>query len=409
MEVYDVIVVGAGPSGLICAGRAAERGRRVLLLEKSDSLAKKLMISGKGRCNLSNSGDMDKFLSEFSRSGVFLRNAFSRFFNQELCAFFNKLGVGLKTERGGRIFPRSDKAKDVLSALARYIKVSKVTLKLNAEVKGIFIKEGYLEVETQEEKYFGKKTVIATGGLSYPETGCDGFGFRIARKLRHNVIELRPGLVGLATKEDLPKRLRGLSLENVGVSLFEGDKLCQRLFGDMLFTHYGVSGPVILDLSNQAVDLLKEGKAISISINLKPALNSEKLDNRLLREFKSSPNKTLKNIFVELLPRRFIIEFLKYCKIGPDMKANQITRDMRHNLIKGFFDFKLSVERARPIEEAIVTRGGVDTKEIDPKTMESRIVKNLYFVGEVIDVDAKTGGYNLQAAFSTGFVCGDNL
>ncbi|MCM8780100.1 MAG: NAD(P)/FAD-dependent oxidoreductase [Candidatus Omnitrophica bacterium] len=407
--IYDAIVIGAGPSGLICAGRAAERGLKVLLLEKNAACGRKLLISGKGRCNFTNAGDIDKFLAEFSKSGIFLRNAFSRFFNKELCAFFEKRGVKVKIERGGRIFPASDRAKDILSALIGYIKANKVILKLNAAARDISAKEGYFLVETEEGKYFANKVVVATGGLSYPETGSEGFGFKIAQKFGHNVIEPKPGLVGLVIREDIPRRLQGLSLENVEVSLLSENKTCEKRFGDMLFTHYGLCGPIILDLSNQAVDLLRQGRSVSVSIDLKPALDFVKLDSRLLREFNSCPNKTLKNIFVELLPRKFIIEFLKYCNIDGNIKANQVTKEMRQRLIKSLFDFKLSIIKARPIEEAIVTRGGVDTKEINPQTMESRIIKNLYFIGELIDVDAKTGGYNLQAAFSTGYVCADNL
>jgi len=408
-EIYDAIIIGAGPAGLICAGRAAERGRKVLLLEKNSYAGAKLLISGKGRCNLTNAGDIDKFLEEFSRTGVFLRNAFSIFFNKELCAFFEKLGVKLKTERGGRIFPASDRSQDILNALFKYLKMNHAAIKFNTEVEGVLIKDGLIEVVTRSEKYYAKKVVICTGGLSYSATGCNGFGFRASKKLKHNVIGLKPGLVGLVTKEGMPKRLQGLSLDNVEILLMSKEKSYEKRFGDMIFTHYGVSGPIILDLSNAAYDLLKEGKAVSISINLKPALNFEKLDHRFLREIEANPNKTLKNIFVELLPRRLIIEFLKYCNVGENIKANQLTKEIRHRLIKGLFDFRFSIIKARGIEEAIVTRGGVDTKEINPKTMESRIVKNIYFAGEVIDVDAKTGGYNMQAAFSTGFVCGDSL
>ncbi|MDD5610077.1 MAG: NAD(P)/FAD-dependent oxidoreductase [Candidatus Omnitrophica bacterium] len=409
MEIYDAVIIGAGPSGIICAGRAAERGRKVLLLEKKSSLAKKLLISGKGRCNLTNAGNIDKFLTEFSPSGIFLRNVFNRFFNKELCNLFEKLGVVLKTERGGRIFPRSDKAGDILGALEKYLKINHVSVKTGEEVENIVTSGASIEVLTSRAKYYAKKMVIATGGLSYPETGCTGFGFKLAEKLGHKIIEPRPGLVGLVVKEDAAKKLQGLSLENVEVTLLAQGKIYEKIFGDMLFTHYGISGPIVLDLSNKVCDLIKEGKETCVSINLKPALNFQKLDSRLLREFSASPNKTVKNIFVTLLPQRLIIEFLKRSGVDANLKANQVSKETRRELVKNLFDFRFHISKVRPIEEAIVTRGGVNTKEINPKTMESRLVKNLYFCGEVIDVDAKTGGYNMQAAFSTGYVCGENL
>jgi predicted Rossmann fold flavoprotein len=407
---YDAIIIGAGPAGMIAAITAAKRDRKVLLLEKMSSPGNKLLISGKGRCNLTNAGNIDKFLDRFSASGIFLRNAFAMFFNEDLCEFFRSAGCKLKTERGERVFPASSRSGDVLNTLKRLMEKNNVTIICNEEVKEVSLVGSKKCVLTQKGKsYIAEKVAVCTGGLSYPDTGSTGFGFRLAERLGHKIEPLRPGLVPVVTASGMPGRLSGLSLENVACSVVSGGEVIDSRFGDMLFTHFGLSGPIILDLSGVIYDLLQNGKKVFVSINLKPALDTKKLDARLRREFSSQPNKALKNILRGLLPSRLVDEFLIYCGIDPLKKANQVTKAQRKKLADSLFGMKLEIIKTKPIKDAIITRGGVSTNQINPKTMESRMVKGLYFAGEVIDVDAKTGGYNLQAAFSTGYVCGANL
>jgi len=396
---------------MMAAGRAAERGRKVLLLEKNDILGKKLLISGKGRCNITNAGDIDDHLENFGRHGQFLRNAFSRVFNKELMEFFEKRGVALKVERGKRVFPRSDRSKDVLEALKDYLKESGVKVLLKSEVGDIVSHDGSVKkvILSDGAEYEASSIAVCSGGLSYPETGSTGFGLKVAERLGHTVLRPCPALVPLLTESGLPKSWQGLSLKNIEASIiFEGKKRAKRR-GDLMFTHFGLSGPTILDLSAEAFDFLQRKKDVYVSIDLKPALDEKKLDDRLVKEFSRYSNKLLKNILKELLPQRMIDGFVKLCGSDPDITANQITKSHRRRLINGLKDLRFRIKGTRPIEEAIVTKGGVETTEINPKTMESKLLKGLFFAGELINVDAKTGGYNMQAAFSTGYLCGDNL
>ena len=405
--LYDVAIIGAGPAGMMTAITAAERKKSILLLEKNSSAGEKLLISGKGRCNLTNSGSIEDFLDNFPRNGKFLYSAFARFFNKELIDFFAHRGLKLKMERGKRIFPESNNSQDVLNALLKYLRRFHVNIRYNSKV--INAKKsgnGQFTIFTKRDKFFSKKIVITTGGLSYPQTGSTGDGFMLARKFGHTIVEPQPALVEIEIKERFVKKWQGISLKNVACSLLVDGRIVKNEFGEMLFTHYGVSGPIILNLSATAYECLKTSKKVELSINFKPALDKSKIDLRLLREFEQASNKELKNIFVNLLPKRLIEKFLNYIKIDGEIKANQITQVQRNEIIKGLTDFRLNIKRTRPLREAIVTRGGVETKRINPRTMESKIVKGLYFAGEVIDVDAKTGGYNMQAAFSTGYVCG---
>jgi predicted Rossmann fold flavoprotein len=408
---FGVIVIGGGPAGMMAAGRAAERGKRVLLLDANEILGRKLLISGKGRCNIANAGTIDDYLDNFGRTGPFLRNVFSRIFNAELRDFFEERGVPLTVERGRRLFPSSGRSKDILEALKRYLKEKGVKVVLKSNVEDIAVGgSGTKKVLVNGgAEYTAGSIAICTGGLSYPKTGSTGFGFKAAERLGHNVIRPEPALVPLVTESHMPKAWQGVSLRNVEAAVISEGKKKDKRFGELLFTHFGLSGPIILDLSSSVYSLLKEKRDVCISINLKPALNKSKLDERLVREFSRHSAKTLKNVLKGLLPLKRIDGFIKLCGLDPELRANQVTKAQRQCLVERLAGLTLKIKGARPIEEAIVTKGGVDTKEIDPKTMESKLVKGLFFAGEVIDVDAKTGGYNMQAAFSTGYVCGDNL
>ena len=396
---------------MMAAGRAAERGRKTLLLEKNDILGKKLLISGKGRCNITNAGDIDDHLENFSRKGRFLRNAFSRVFNSELTDFFEKRGVPLKVERGKRVFPRSDRSKDILAALKIFLKDNGVDVVLQSEVKDIGVSaDGVKTISLADGSVWESGTVaLCTGGLSYPQTGSTGFGFLAAKKFGHDIIKPRPALVPLVADSDMPRSWQGLSLKNIKAGLIIKERRVSERFGDLIFTHFGLSGPTILDLSAEAFDLLQTQEEIYVSIDMKPALEKKQLDARLIRELSGHAGRHLKSVLKGLMPQRMIEGFAKMRNIDAGIKTNQVTRSDRKNIVDGLKDLRFMIKEARPIEEAIVTRGGVDTSEIYPKTMESKLVRGLFFAGELIDVDAKTGGYNMQAAFSTGYLCGDNL
>ncbi|MFH0888644.1 MAG: NAD(P)/FAD-dependent oxidoreductase [Planctomycetota bacterium] len=431
MNQFDAIVIGAGPAGMMASIRASERGRKVLLIERNESPGRKLLISGKGRCNLTNSGDINGFLAEFSESRDFLRNAFARFFNTDLISFFEDAGLKLKTERGGRVFPISNLSADILDVLKSKLNNKNIVILSGERVKDVVAEGKRVKgLQTVSGKLFPSSHIaITTGGLSYPQTGSTGDGYKLAEKLGHRIVSLKPALSAVRIKERFINDWQGISLKNVRLTLFADNKPVDERFGEMLFTHFGISGPIVLDISAAVYDALaltrpnpvrtdvhpggdrkvgQENK-VSISINFKPALDYKILDARLLREFKAAPNKGIKNIFKNLLPGGLIARFIEYCKLDGNKGANQVTAEERKSLIEGLFGLRLTVEGVMPISEAIVTRGGVDTKEINPKTMESRIVRGLFFAGEVIDIDAKTGGYNMQAAFSTGWVCGDNI
>lgn len=411
MEQFDAIIIGAGPAGMMAAIRAAERSRKVLLIERNDAPGKKLLISGKGRCNLTNACDIEEFLAHFSESRYFLRNAFARFFNTDLMSFFEGSRLKLKTERGGRVFPESDVSGHVLNALKSRLKNTNIKILLGKRVREIIVrnKEVTGVLISPHKRIAAESVVIATGGLSYPVTGSTGDGYKFARKLGHKIMPLKPGLSPILIKERFIGDWQGISLKNVRLTLFSGSEKVDERFGEMLFTHFGLSGPIVLDMSGVVHDVLKSGRDATLSINFKPALDHKKLDARLLREFGSNPRKSVKNIFKNILPHGMIKRFLKYCGINEDKNASQVTVEERKRLIKGLFDLRLTAGGVAPIEEAIVTRGGVNTKEINPKTMESKFIKGLFLAGEVLDIDAKTGGYNMQAAFSTGWVCGDNI
>lgn len=410
-DVYDAVIIGAGPAGLMAAIISSQNKHKVLLLEKNELPGKKLLISGKGRCNITNgTDDIDEFMKNFSHSGKFLHNCFHIFSNNDLISFFEENGVPLKSERGKRIFPKSDDSRDVLNALIGAIRNCGAPLLTGLEVISVKKVSEFFETETAANKTFlSRKLVIATGGLSYPKTGSTGFGLIAAKKFGHTIEHTKPALMGLNLKSPISKEWQGISLKNVSCSTLSKNKKIDSRFGEMLLTHYGVSGPIIFDLSAGAYDYLECGKPVDISIDFKPALAYDTLTKRILREFEENKNKAVVSIIKNLLPQQMAAGFLDYLHIIPSKKTHQITKKERSSIIKALKDFRLSVHSTRPLEEAIVTRGGISTKEINPKTMESRLIKGLFFAGEVIDVDAKTGGYNMQAAFSTGFVAGGNL
>ncbi|MFH1857803.1 MAG: NAD(P)/FAD-dependent oxidoreductase [Candidatus Omnitrophota bacterium] len=411
MEPFDAIVIGAGPAGMMAAIRAAERNRKILLVERNSAPGLKLLLSGKSRCNLTNSCEIEEFLGKFSQSRDFLRNAFAKFFNTDLMSFFEEARLKLKTERGGRVFPESGKSGDVLGVLTSKLKNKNIKVLFGERVRELLVKDKKIEgiLTVSGRRFLGAHVAIATGGLSYPGTGSTGDGYTIAEALGHEIMPLKSALCPLLIKERFIKDWQGISLRNVRLTLFAGGKKTDEKFGEMLFTHFGVSGPIILDMSASVDDALALKKEAVISINLKPALDHKKLNARLLREFQATPAKSLKNVFRQLLPRGMIRRFLERCGINGDKKAGQTTAEERKKLVEGLLDFRLTVRGVQPVQYGIVTRGGVNTKEINPKTMESRLVPGLFFAGEVIDIDAKSGGYNMQAAFSMGWVCGDNL
>lgn len=404
-----VIVIGGGPAGIMAAGKAAESGAQVLLLEKNDRLGKKILISGKGRCNITNSTDIDGLIENTPGNGSFLYSAFYTFSNTDLIEFLKGYGLETKVERGGRIFPVSDRAKDVVDTLAKYLERSKVKIWLKSPVQAIRAENGRVKSVVLKD---GKEldcdaVVLATGGASYPGTGSTGDGYRMAEALGHTVIPLKPSLVPLVSGEEWIKELQGLSLKNISITLLnkKGKKIYND-FGEMLFTHFGVSGPVILSASRHILDY--NYKDVKLVIDLKPALDEEKLDDRIQRDFEKFSRKQFKNALDELLPQKMIPVIVKLSKIESDKFVNQITRDERRNLVKLLKNLELNIIGSRPITEAIVTAGGVSTDEINPSTMESKKIKGFFMAGELVDLDAYTGGFNLTIAFSTGYLAGMN-
>jgi hypothetical protein len=403
----DVIVIGGGASGLMAAGRAAELGARVLLLEKMGSVGIKLALTGKGRCNLTNGGDLQTFIESYRRNGKFLYNVLSRFSNSDLISFFNAHGLATVEERGRRVFPASNRAIDVVRVLRGYNSSHGVQMIFHSPVREIRKPAGgAIDVSTEKSVFRAAKVIVATGGSSYPETGSSGDGYRLAKAAGHTIEPIHASLVPLETAETFVKGLQGLALKNVTATLLGPEGKIGEEFGEMIFTHFGVSGPIILTLSGLAVEELAGGKGV-LSIDFKPALTPEQVEKRLIREFQAGGRKKLGNILMNLLPRRIVPVFLQRSGLSPDRKAGEVRAEERRRLAEGLKDWRLKLRGPRPLSEAIITSGGVRVREIDPSTMESRIFSGLYFCGEIIDVDGKTGGYNLQAAFSTGWVAGE--
>ncbi len=407
MGIYDIAVVGAGAAGTMAAICASQARKDVVLIERNNSIGKKLLLTGKGRCNISNAASIDIFIEKFGKQGKFLRSAFSAFFNHDLIDFFKTRGIGLKTERQSRIFPITDKASSVIDVLKKSLLDNKVSILYNARLLDVKRKSDFFQLELAgKDKICAKRLILATGGTSYKATGSSGDGFRIAKKLGHAIIPLKPALVPLKTKEAWVKKLQGLSLKNVRIALKCDSKKIVSEVGELIFTHFGLSGPLILDLSGKVVSMLEKDKQIRLFIDLKPGLKPEQLQRRLLNEFKTTGSTKLKNILKSLLPQRLISVFIDLSNLDGEKKANQIGREERNtiaNLLKGV---PLTITGFLHIEEAMVTNGGVSTKQINPRTMESKIIPGLYFAGEIIDGCASSGGYNLQQAFSTGFLAG---
>ena len=404
-----VIVVGAGAAGTMAAGAAAENGAEVILLERNDKIGRKVMITGKGRCNVTNDigDDVQKFISNIPGNGRFLYGAYSAFNSQDVMYFFEDYGVTLKVERGNRVFPISDKAVDIVDALNSYITEMGVKRKTERVVSLITEDDCVKGVITDfGNEYYADSVIIATGGLSYPKTGSSGDGYKLAESVGHTITTLRPSLSALVCREGICSECMGLSLKNVSIKVVDTKKKKEIYddFGEMLFTHFGVSGPMILSASAHMRDMEKE--RYEIFIDLKPALSEEKLDARILRDFTDNTNKSISNVLALLLPKSLISPVLKLSHIKQSEKINQITKEMRKNLVDTIKNLKLTVMDFNHINEAIVTSGGVKINEINPKTMESKLCNGLYFAGEVIDCDGYTGGFNLQIAFSTGHLAG---
>ncbi len=407
MKDRTAAVVGGGAAGLMACGRAAEQGGRVILIEQNSLLGKKLRITGKGRCNITNSAEMEDFIQNVPTNGKFLYSAFYTFTNQDMICLLERLGVPVKTERGGRVFPVSDSARDVAEALGRYALRDNVRL-LQAKAKKLIIREGRVAgVDTDKGPVECDSVILATGGKSYPLTGSTGDGYRMAAAAGHTVIPPKPSLIPIVTREKWVEGLMGLSLRNVELTAYdEKGKKVYTDFGEMLFTHFGISGPIVLSASAHLRD--PERRQYKITIDLKPALSPEQLDKRILRDFTAFSRKHLQNALDELLPKALIPVIIGLSGIDPHREVNSITRAERGVLGGLLKALPLHVAGFRPIEEAIVTAGGIRVGEIDPSTMASKLVPGLYFAGEVIDVDAYTGGFNLQIAFSTGWLAGDN-
>ncbi len=407
--MYDVIVVGGGAAGLMAAVTSAMMGKKVLILERNDRLGKKLLITGKGRCNVTNNCDNVTLMNNIPCNGKFLYSAFSQFCSQDTIDFFERNGVELKTERGNRVFPKSDHAKDIVVAFEKAVKDCAITVK-NVRVKSLIIENNVIKgVKADNGEFYANSVLIATGGKSYPLTGSSGDGYDFAKQAGHSIVPIVPSLVPIVTEEKYPADMMGLSLKNVTLTVYDKEEK-KPIFseqGEMLFTHFGVSGPLVLSASSHIRKMQQD--RYTLKIDLKPALSEEQLDARILRDFGEQLNREFSNSLGKLLPSKMITIIINLTGIPPTTKINSITKEQRHRLISVIKAFPLTVKCFRPVEEAIITSGGVKVNEISPKTMESKLVKGLYFAGEVIDCDAYTGGFNLQIAFSTGYVAGMNM
>ena len=402
----DLVVIGGGPAGMICAAEAAERGLTVTLLDRNLQLGRKLRITGKGRCNVTNACDIKEFMANIPGDGRFLYSAMSRFGTREVMAYFEKLGVPLKVERGNRVFPVSDNANDIADALARHCRSLGVRT-IRGSAREILTEEGAVcAVLSDQGRIDCRAAALCTGGRSYPKTGSDGTGYRIAEKLGHTIVPTRPSLVPLESEDPACAEMQGFSLRNVTLSAYEDGKLIFRELGEMLFTHFGVSGPLVLSASAK---MRRMGSAeYQLSIDLKPGLDEKKLEDRILRDLEENPKRSFRNLLGGLVGRSMVPVLLEMSGIPGEQRCTEFTREQRQWLVRTLKNYPVSVSGTRPIDEAIVTAGGVSTREVDPRSMESKLVKGLYFAGEILDLDAYTGGFNLQIAWCTGYVAGNS-
>ena len=409
----NVVITGGGPAGMMAAITAARRGFKVTLVEKNEKLGKKLFITGKGRCNITNAGDSEDLFNSIVTNRKFMFSSFNGFSNYDTLGFFDELGLHIKIERGNRVFPESDHSSDVIGALNRELKRLSVDVRLNTEVKDIIVNGGkatgvVVKCSGKESTIQADNVIVATGGNSYQSTGSTGDGYRFARKLGHSVTPIVPALVPFNVAEDWESDLQGLSLKNVSIVVLDGKQEIYSDFGEMLFTHFGVSGPLILSASSFAARRIKE-HPLKLVIDLKPALSQEQLDERILRDFDEEKNKAFKNSLDKLLPKKMIPVIVRLSDIDGNKKVNEITKQERQKLVSLIKGLELTITGLRGFNESIITQGGINVREINPTTMESKLVKNLYFAGEVLDVDALTGGFNLQIAWSTGYAAADHL
>ena len=409
MNNFDVIVIGAGPAGLLAAGRAAELGGKVLVLEKMKQEGRKLLITGKGRCNITNNAPISEFIKHVYPEGRFLRSAFSHFFSNDIIELLKNHGVESVLERGDRYFPASSRSADVLNALLLWVKNQKVEIRCGYRVDGLIIENKIIQgVQANGQQFLSKHIIMATGGNSYPATGSNGEGYELARHAGHTIVKIRPALVPLETEGDIAQRLQGLNLKNVKAMVWVNGKKKAEDFGEMIFTHFGLSGPIILTLSRLVVSELQMNNKVEVVIDLKPALDEQKLDSRLIRDLNEHGNKKIINIFRLWLPASMIPVFIDLLNINTDKEGNQVSAKERKQILHLMKNLSFNISGHRSFKEAIITSGGISTNEISQKTMESKIVKGLYFAGEMIDLDAETGGYNLQIAYSTGWLAGDS-
>lgn len=400
-----IVVIGGGPAGMMAAIKASEQNSEVILIEKNDKLGKKLFITGKGRCNVTNSKDISEFFEYIPVNSNFLYSSLYTFTNEDTINFFEALNVPLKVERGGRVFPKSDKSSDIIKAFSKKLTYNNVKVITNTYVKSMLVENNYIKklILNDNKEIYGDKFIFATGGASYPQTGSTGESFKYFKNVGHNIVTPKASLVPIEIKEDWIKELQGLSLKNVSLSIKNSkNKSLYTEFGEMIFTHFGISGPIVLSASC----VVNKENNLKAAIDLKPALNADELDKRIQKDFIKYSNKDFKNALNELLPRKLIDTIIQLSNIDENKKVNSITKDERKALVNVIKNLEMTITKLRPIDEAIVTSGGINVKEIDPSTMQSKIINNLYFAGEMIDVDAYTGGYNIQIAISTGYLAG---